>query len=189
MIRYRFIFGKRVNAKEQSFLNQIEYFKNFFINTFNLNNFKKLKFSFGPALGFGYESECEYVDVIFPQRINVEKMRMLVEKNLAEGYWLCDVRTIPLYFPAVESVVDGVEWEIVLPESINMDFVEGILKCFIGEEKILKYLINKNSLIVVLSKKLGIKNFLKDAFGDTKPQRIIRKKLYWKDLEGNYRII
>lgn len=187
MIRCRFIFGKNHEAVNLSFLKQIEYFKDFFISNFELHNGKKSKFSFGPALPFGYESESEYVDVFMNERMNEDKIKIIIEKNLVCGYWLVNFKTIPVHFPSVESVTDAVEYEVLSSEKINENYLYDINE---NDKKfILKNDIKEKKLNIILKKGIAFKVFTEKYFNQIKFEKIIRKKLYWQDVSGSFKVI
>ncbi|HOJ85709.1 MAG TPA: DUF2344 domain-containing protein [Elusimicrobiales bacterium] len=187
MIRYRFIFSKSADCPITSFLKQIEYFRDFFVSNFDLHNGKKTKFSFGPALPFGYESECEYVDVLLKNRMKEEEVKTIIDKNIGFGYSLLSFKTIPVHFPSVESVTDAIEYEIYPEEKIDADL---ILKSEYFEKKqILNFTQEKDILRVVLKKELSLKTMIEKLMKDVKFKKIVGKKLYWQDLSGVFKII
>lgn len=188
MIRYRFIFAKKPDGSDNGFLKQIEYFKKFFTSNFELSNERKSKFSFGPALPFGYESESEYVDVIFKRREDDEMINFVISKNISYPYSLISFKTIPLHFPSVISVIDAIEYEVYLREAIienrlnesiiNRDLVHSVYLA--DNARILKLILKNNT---------GLKFLFDEIFIQKEIERVIRKKLYWKDTSGNLRII
>jgi|GEM_PF-2368546 uncharacterized protein (DUF2344 family) len=189
MIRYRFVFSKDERAKEKSFLKQIEYFKNFFISHFNLHGGRKSKFSFGPALCFGCESESEYVDTFFIKRMSDDEISIIINKNIDEGYSLNFFKTIPVYFPSVESVLDAVEYWIVFKDYQSVEIAEQKIINSVDKNMVFNMEKSNDSLIIILKKELTPKNLRELSLKDMDFKKIIRKKLYWQDSSGRLLII
>jgi uncharacterized protein (DUF2344 family) len=187
MIRYRFIFSKKGRAREMSFLKQIDYFRTFFSTSFDLffSN-KKYKFSFGPALPYRYESESEYVDVFMRERMSDDKVLLTVKKNIDDGFDIVRFKTIPVYFPSVESLVDVVEWNIYIND-ISKNLLKGNI---MNKYSDFVYRIEDDTeLKIYLKKGIKLDTMLKDFISDEDVKSIVRKNLYWIDSKGCLRLI
>jgi uncharacterized protein (DUF2344 family) len=189
MIRYRFVFSKKESARYTGFLNEVEYFRSFFSNSFELYvNSKKYKFSFGPALPYGYESESEYVDVFMADRMDDEEITIVINKNLMDGFELLRFKTVPIYFPSVESLVDITEWDLYFNDTSKLtsltDNIDSRYLDFIhskhNENEILKLYLKKGIKLDMILKDFDINNDIK---------KIVRKNLYWLDAKGGLRLI
>lgn len=185
MIRYRFRFSKEPRS---DYINSLDFVKKILISNFELaNTGKKYRFSLGPALPFGWYSECEYLDAVFLKREDNQFVRDIVEKNLPPDLRLIEVKTIPLHFPSIESACDLVEIMIEGERRfsdliLNSNFAEFFYDCFKRE----------NSLhIFIYYRKVSrdiIKSIIDFLSADTKINKIVRKNMYWIDLNGNIKI-
>ncbi len=72
----------------------------------------QIKMSFGPAISVGYESDCEYADLYFTDKVNLDIIKCAVAGQLPDGYKIDEVKQIPLKFPAVDSVVNLAEYAV-----------------------------------------------------------------------------
>lgn len=184
MIRYRFRFSKQAS---NNYTNSLDLVKKILVSNFELaNNGKKYKFSLGPALPFGWESECEYLDAVFVKREDISFIRDLVEKNLPSDLKLVEIKTIPLHFPSIESACDVVE--IILEGEkkfcdlvFESAFVSFVYDCFESDSGFHLLLYYKK-----ISREV-VKNIIDFLSTYVKINRIVRKNLYWIDLEGNLR--
>jgi hypothetical protein len=185
MIRYRFVFARKKPIKIGDGRTS-DYLKNLFLDIFPVVEDKKGRFSFGPSLPLDFESESEYVDVYMKYRMEESVVKDLIEKNISEHYTILRFKTIPLYFPSVESVLDALEYEFYIDRDIDDEF-------FVDEKRfkskdIFDFRIKKSSFSIILSKNVKISDFI-SFFDDYKFLRKIRKNLYWIDSNGNLRII
>lgn len=191
MIKYRFVFSRKNIDKDKSFLSQVNYLREMFRKNFcDYLNSKDIKVSFGPALPFGYESESEYVDIYLPQRLRDEEIIYIIEKNIWPEFSLIRFKTLPIHFPSVESLVDFIEYEIIYKENfdkkvlINFNQDNGFTPDMIYDVKI-----KDDTLNVILKKFTKLDLFIKYFLAEINPIRIVRKNLYWMDLNKNLRII
>ncbi|MGC8866781.1 MAG: DUF2344 domain-containing protein [Elusimicrobiales bacterium] len=179
MIRYRFRFAKDDN-QGKGFVSSIESVKRMFALNFELYTTSKgARFSFGPALPFGWASESEYIDVIFKKRENEGFVRDIIEKNTPEGFRLIGFKTIPLYFPSVESATDIVEIEIETSDSVSELFFDG------GFDFIYDLRLNPKIINLLVYYKKASRNILRGMIERIdlllKIKKITRKNLYWLD--------
>ncbi|MEF3280384.1 MAG: DUF2344 domain-containing protein [Elusimicrobiota bacterium] len=194
MIRYRFVFSRDKRAKDIGFLRQVEQFRNMFRNAFSDNELQKNKISFGPAIPCGYESLSEYVDIYLSRRIQDEEIKFIINKNICEGYSLLRFKTIPLYFPSVESCVDIAEYEILTDDESPLIFAkeDDSINC---SEKCFKVVsvsdVKKNGerIIIYMKKLEKPEAFLTRLDKSINVKGIIRKNLYWLDSKKTLRII
>lgn len=189
MIRYRFVFSKKELARNIGFLSEVEYFRSFFSKSFELYvNSKKYKFSFGPALPYGYESESEYVDVFMADRMEDEEITLVINKNLMDGFELLRFKTVPIYFPSVESLVDVTEWELHFNDASN---ISSLMNSIVSKYSDFIYLISEKNKILSLYLKKGIKLdiILKDFNLNNDIERIVRRNLYWLGSKNDLRLI
>jgi len=185
MIRYRFVFAKKTPLKIGE--GRIsDYLKSIFLELFPVVDDKKNRFSFGPSLALNFESESEYIDVYMKYRMNEDFIIDLVEKNISDDYSLIRFRTIPLYFPSVESVLDAIGYEFYLDKEFNNEFL--LDKSMFNVDGVLDFKIGKSSFYVILKKVIKINDFI-NFFSNYNFLRRIRKNLYWIDSKGNIRII
>jgi uncharacterized protein (DUF2344 family) len=187
MIRYRFVFAKKTPAKigERRIS---DYLKTLFFENFPLCDSKKGRFSFGPSLPLGFESESEYVDVYMERRLDEKYIRDMIEKNISSDYSLLRFKTIPLHFPSVESVVDAIEYVFHLDKSFGDEFlfvnIKGLNCSDIFDLRV------KNSVVgVILRKDIKVGDFINVFLRDFSIIRKIRKNLYWIDSNNRLRII
>ena len=186
MIRYRFVFAKKTPLKLGEGRTS-DYLKSLFLDIFPVVKERKTRFSFGPSLPLNFESEAEYVDVYMSYRMDESYVKDMIEKNISSDYALLRFRTIPLYFPSVESILDAVEYEFYLEKDFGTEF-------FLDSNKSLKSLdvfdfkINGLSFSVILKKGIKISDFI-TLFDCYTFLRRIRKNLYWIDSNGNLRVI
>jgi radical SAM family uncharacterized protein/radical SAM-linked protein len=98
----------------------------------------KIKSSYGPPLSVGQESSSEYMELYFTQKVSVENVKIEFSKVLPRGFYLLDVKKIPLIFPTIDILSNVAEYEI---KNIN-----------ISQEKIDIFL-SQNSIIVEKAKR------------------------------------
>jgi radical SAM-linked protein len=70
------------------------------------------KIAFGPPNSVGYESDSEYVEVEFTRRMGTEELRSSVAKTLPEGFDIVSVKSVPVMFPSLESLVNFAVYEV-----------------------------------------------------------------------------
>lgn len=185
MIRYRFRFA--IEARKD-FMNPLDIVKRIFISNFELCKFsKRYKFSSGPALPFGWASESEYLDVFFTKREEEDYVRDIVEKNLPEGVRLLEFKTIPVYFPSVESCVDVVEVMIKGKRGFSDILFEGLF----GE--IIYDVIKKENTLTLFyyyrkTTREVLKNLMDLLAYDGGIESIVRKNIFWFDSKLNLRV-
>lgn len=76
----------------------------------------QIKCSFGPAISVGYESECEYFDVEFSKRVEIETAMRKISTQLPNGFSLLKVSRVPLFFPSLESMLNRVHYTVEVEE-------------------------------------------------------------------------
>jgi len=201
IFRHRLILKKREEAISMSYHDSLKYLKQEFLKKLPLASLgKRHKFSFGPALPFGYLSDAEYVDIYLSKRMDVEECK----KNsfLKDGYFeILSIKTIPIFFPSIDSSIDVIEYEIlfedILPyiDTINKEMKNDFLIFKEDETEIklnlkeflFKYEIDKKRGILKLlinyrlGKTLRPDNILKSIGLSLDLVKIIRKKIYWLD--------
>ncbi len=179
MIRYRFRFAKDVDG-EKGFIGGIDSIKRMFISNFDLYQTQKgYRFSFGPALPFGWASESEYVDVIFRKREDEGFVRDIIEKNIPEGFKLIGFKTIPLHFPSIESATDLMRIEIETFLEASELIFDGRIDYFYDVH--LRFKIIDFIVYYKKSSRDILKGFIEKIDSVLKIKRINRKNLYWLD--------
>jgi len=115
-----------------------------------------VKTSFGPAISVGYESDCEYVDLYMTEKVSEKDIINEMTKVLPEGFNIEQAKYLPLQFPAINALVNIVEYII---EGVN-----------ITQEQINNFLEQKQILIKKVKKQ-------KETIVDVKPQILSIVKL------------
>lgn len=118
--RARIRFARLEAASNYSHLQQIEVIRKALVQSswpLSLTQGKKSKprVSFGPAISVGYESECEYCDVELQSRLDMNTAKENLEKNLAPGFYVRDIKSIPRFFPSLEQSLNVARYEIRSP--------------------------------------------------------------------------
>lgn len=98
----------------------------------------QIKMSFGPAISVGYESDCEYADLYFTEKVNLDIIKLGIADKLPAGYKILEVKQMPLKFPAVEVLVNVSEYTV-------KDVV-------VSKQQIFDYLAQKEILIAKIKK-------------------------------------
>lgn len=182
MIRYRFRFAKE---PRNDYINSLDYVKKILISNFELaNNGKKYRFSLGPALPFGWYSECEYLDAVFLKREDPQLIKCVIEKNIPNDLKLIEVKTIPLHFPSIESACDLVEIVLEGERDFSDLVFDGSLTDFFYD----CFKKSNNIHLLLYYKKTSreiIKSIIDFLSIDVKINKVIRKNMYWINLKGN----
>uniref|UniRef100_UPI0039B9A8C1 TIGR03936 family radical SAM-associated protein n=1 Tax=Candidatus Ruminimicrobium bovinum TaxID=3242779 RepID=UPI0039B9A8C1 len=103
-----------------------------------------IKTSFGPAVSVGHESDCEYVDLYMTQKVSEENIMSEISKVLPEGYKILQAKYLPLKFPAINSLVNVVEYSI---EGVNITREQ--INSFLKQKEILIKKVKKQKETIV----------------------------------------
>lgn len=103
-----------------------------------------VKTSFGPAVSVGHESDCEYVDLYMTEKIPEENITAEISKVLPGGYKILQAKYLPLKFPAINSLVNAVEYII---EGVNI--TQEQIDSFLNQEKILITKVKKQKETII----------------------------------------
>jgi radical SAM family uncharacterized protein/radical SAM-linked protein len=146
VMRLRLRFSKKGIVRFISHLEQIEVFRRATRRSglpvaFSAGFSPKIKSSYGPPLSVGQESSSEYMELYFTQKTSIENVRIGFSKVLPNGFYLLDIKKVPLVFPAIDILSNVAEYEI---KNIN-----------VSQEEIDKFLL-QSSIIVEKVKKREI---------------------------------
>ncbi|MBI4668465.1 MAG: DUF2344 domain-containing protein [Elusimicrobia bacterium] len=72
----------------------------------------RLKMSFGPAVGVGWESSSEFFDIMLEEPVQIETFSERLKSCLPLGYELGWVGRIPVYFPSLEESANRADFWI-----------------------------------------------------------------------------
>ncbi|MDD5021714.1 MAG: TIGR03936 family radical SAM-associated protein, partial [Endomicrobiaceae bacterium] len=109
----------------------------------------QIKMSFGPAISVGYESDCEYADLYFTEKVNLDIIKCGISDKLPDGYNIEEVKQMPMKFPAVEVLVNVAEYAVK-----NVSVSEQQIADYLGQKEILIAKIKKGKEILVDAKPL-----------------------------------
>ena len=131
----------------------------------------QIKMSFGPAISVGYESDCEYADLYFTEKVNLDIIKLEIAGKLPAGYKILEVKQMPVKFPAVEVLVNVAEYivkDISLTKQQIFDYLEQKEILIAKIQKGKEILVDAKPLIVSIEKVAdnGLKIVLK--FGQNK---------------------
>ena len=103
-----------------------------------------IKTSFGPAVSVGHDSDCEYVDLYMTEKIPEENIMAEISKLLPEGYKILQAKYLPLKFPAINSLLNAVEYVV---EGVNI--TQQQIDSFLKQDKILVKKVKKQKETIV----------------------------------------
>ncbi|MDR2191892.1 MAG: TIGR03960 family B12-binding radical SAM protein [Endomicrobium sp.] len=148
----------------------------------------QVKCSFGPPVSVGNESLCEYMELYFTQNIDAQTIMDKISAVLPSNFKILSAKRRPLKFPAIDILVNAVEYEIE-----NADINEKEIEEFLSQETIFVEKIKKNKSVIIdvkpLIKTMSVKNAkmkLILRFGEgknVKPELLLENLLKNK---GNY---
>ena len=144
--RARLRFERKGILRFLSHLEQIELMRNMLRRsglpvTYTSGFSPQPKASFGPAISVGYESESEYVDLSLSKRVESKEIEARINTSLPDGFRLLEVKKLPLFFPALDSLVNVAVYRI---------------KCDTTDEKIREFL-SRPEIIIEKKKEHEIK--------------------------------
>lgn len=121
--RLRFRMSRKGSIRFLSHLEQIEMVRRAlrragFPLVYTAGFHPQIRCSFGPAISVGYESECEYFEVDFSKRIELEQAEKLLSSELPRGFSVLKVSRIPLFFPSLESMLNRVSYSVTIPQHL-----------------------------------------------------------------------
>ncbi len=110
-------FSRKGAVKYISHLEQIDFLRRVIKRTqlpvsYTAGFSPQIKMSFGPAISVGYESDCEYADLYFTDKVNLDIIKRAVAGQLPEGYAIEEVKQMPLKFPAADMLVNLAEYYV-----------------------------------------------------------------------------
>jgi len=103
-----------------------------------------VKTSFGPAISVGYESDCEYVDLYMTEKISEKCIIEEIARVLPEGFNIEQAKYLPLKFPAINALVNVVEYII---EGVNI--TDEQINNFLAQEEILIKKVKKQKETII----------------------------------------
>lgn len=188
--RVRLRFSRSGAVRFLSQLEQITAFRRMFRRTqlplaYTHGYHPQPKISFGPAIAVSYSSDAEYVDVELTERVALDHIRTLIEKQLPEGFKLLTIKRIPVFFPSLDSSLNQVAYHItgIWPhrtEDKIVDFLKNN-ECWI--EKIKndkKESINLSSVV----KKIALHNGSLELVMDYGPKKNVKPGLILQKVFG-----
>ncbi|MCX7905796.1 MAG: DUF2344 domain-containing protein [Elusimicrobiales bacterium] len=179
MIRYRLKFSKEPEFSKN--IGTFDIIKNILIYNFEIYiTNKRYKFSYGPALPYGWASDCEYLDVFFTKRENEKFVAEIINKNLPQGIKLVEVKTVPLYFPSVESATDVVEIEVEAEKNFDDLVIDSYFLDIFYDFLIKGNVINMFILYKKTSRYL-FKELMDFFCFCVNVKKITRRNIYWFD--------
>lgn len=95
------------------------------------------RIQFAGALPVGVSSDCELMDVWMERRVSPEDFRRQVSESLPPGIRLLDVVEVPLKGPALQAILVGAEYEVVVDDIPDADAVAQSVEDFLGKKEIL----------------------------------------------------
>ena len=148
----------------------------------------QVKCSFGPPISVGNESLCEYMELYFIQNIDAQTILEKFSAVLPAGFKILSAKRRPLKFPAIDILVNAVEYEIE-----NAEITEKEIEEFLSQETIFVEKEKKGKTVAIdakpLIKTMSVKNekmklVLRLGEGKSiKPEIILKNLLKNK---GNY---
>jgi len=108
-----------------------------------------MKISFGHPLSVGMSSSCEYLDMYMEEKVNIEDLKIKLQKGLPEGIGIENVEEVKMELPSLTSSFDRAKYIIQIPETYCGE-IDNRIKNFFGiiseddKMKNIKELIYKN---------------------------------------------
>lgn len=186
-MRLRLRFSRKGAVKFISHLEQIEVFRRAARRSglpvaFTAGFSPQVKSSFGPPLSVGNESQSEYMELYFTEKIAIEEVKMKLSGVLPGGFALMDIKRVPMSFPAIDILVNMAEFTIQ-----NADIAQEEIDAFLSQESIIVEKTKKGKTVEIDAKPLiykfvnnggVLKLHLRFGQGKTvKPEMILKKLL------------
>lgn len=187
VLRMRLKFSKKGIVKFISHLEQIEVFRRAARRSglpiaFTGGFSPQVKSSYGPPASVGHESSCEYMELYFTEKVDVQTIYNKMSQVLPKGFKLLDIKRVPLNFPAIDILVNVSEFLIK-----NIEISQKLIDEFLSKESILVERMKKGKIIEIDAKPL-IREMKKDngniilqlRFGkgkSVKPDIVLKKLL------------
>lgn len=89
------------------------------------------RFSFGPALTLGVDSDCEYLDIDLTEMISAEEVRARLNAQLPEGLVIVEAWEVAPRTPSIEASIRAFRYRIDLDASLAIDEVDGRIQSFL----------------------------------------------------------
>jgi radical SAM-linked protein len=70
------------------------------------------RMAFGPAIGAGHESSCEYADLYLREFVKAEEAAEALRRQDDGRFCLLRAERIPVFFPAIEASVNAAEYRL-----------------------------------------------------------------------------
>ncbi len=186
-LRLRLRFSRKGAVKFISHLEQIEVFRRAVRRSglpvaFTAGFSPQVKSSFGPPISVGNESQSEYMELYFTEKVDMKEVKRKISEVLPNGFKLIDIKRVPLTFPAIDVLVNMSEFSIR-----NVDVSESDMDDFLSQESIIVEKTKKGKIVKFDAKPL-IYKFIKSnnilklylRFGqgkNVKPELILKKLL------------
>jgi len=187
VMRMRLRFSRCGAVKYISHLEQIEVFRRAARRSglpiaFTGGFSPQVKSSYGPPVSVGLESDCEYMELYFTQKVSAEEVVKKFSEVLPGEFKILEAKRVPLSFPAIDILANVAEYEIK-----NVPADQKKLDAFLAMEKIIVEKIKKGKKTEIDARPLiesftqdgeNLKLFLKFGEGKfIKPEAVINKLL------------
>jgi radical SAM-linked protein len=94
------------------------------------------KFSFGPALSVGMESEAEYLDLETDPFVDLEKITKALNNSLPDGIRIVQSLLVPKKAPSLSGSIGRYAYEVTVP-AVHAGNLEERVKVFLGLETVI----------------------------------------------------
>jgi radical SAM-linked protein len=94
------------------------------------------KFSFGPALSVGMESEAEYLDLETDPFVDLEKITKALNSSLPDGIRIVQSLLVPKKAPSLSGSIGRYAYEVTVP-AVHAGNLEERVKVFLGLETVI----------------------------------------------------
>jgi radical SAM family uncharacterized protein/radical SAM-linked protein len=89
------------------------------------------RFSFGPALTLGIDSDCEFLDIDLTEEMPAEEVRERLNPELPEGLVIVDSWIVPPRTPSIEASIQAFRYRVDLDASLETADLDARLRSFL----------------------------------------------------------
>jgi radical SAM-linked protein len=111
----------------------------------------QVKSSYSQPVSVGQESDSEYMELFLIEKVDIEEAKEKISKVLPNGFFLLDIKRVPLLFPSLDSLINVMEFKIYDTDKTHSD-----INSFLSQEKIIITKYKKGQ-----TKEIDIKPFIK----------------------------
>lgn len=88
------------------------------------------RFSFGPALTLGLDSDCEFLDIELTRRMPAEELRALLNDQLPEGLLILEARVVGPRATSIEASILGFRYRVEIDSELDVADLDDRLAAF-----------------------------------------------------------